>query len=212
MSTRTNSGDTRRELVADSAIGIIARDGLRALTHRAVDRAAGIPQGSTSHQARTRLALLELVVDTLAARAITDARNAADTIAAAPTDRRQMTVPELADILGTLVDTLARRRNDMKARYALILELDDLSDLQGKLTTRSEVHTITRGVTARLLAAAGLPAPDDRVEELISLTDSLVFGRTVDAGAAAPRSVLTAYLHGVAATSSDRTITARDVP
>ncbi|MGW0042273.1 TetR/AcrR family transcriptional regulator [Rhodococcus sp. NPDC003348] len=198
MSAEAKGGDERRELVATSAIRIISRDGLRALTHRAVDQEAGIPQGSTSHHARTRLALLELVVDTLAERAIADAERAADALGTTSQGERQLSIAELAGVIATLVERLAERRDDMKARYALILELDDAPLLQRKLTTQSEVHAITREVTSSLLAGAGLPNSDERIEELISLTDSLVFTRTVIHGTTPLESILTAYLRGVA--------------
>lgn len=196
--------DERRELVATSAIRIISRDGLRALTHRAVDQEAGIPQGSTSHHARTRLALLELVVDTLAERAIADAERAADALSASPQGER-LSIAELAGIIATLVERLAKRRDDMKARYALILELTDAPSLQRKLTTQSEVHAITREVTSSLLAGAGLFNSDERIEELISLTDSLVFTRTVIRVTTPVESILAAYLQGVAPLPVDST-------
>lgn len=198
MPTRATGADERRELVANSAIRIIARDGLRALTHRAVDQEAGIPQGSTSHHARTRLALLELVVDALAERAIADAKHAADALSATPQSEHQLSITELARMVAALVERLSDRREDMKARYALILETDDVPLLQGKLTTQSEVHAITREVTSSLLASAGLPSSDERIEELIALTDSLVFTRTVIHATTPLESILTAYLRGVA--------------
>ncbi|RVW09550.1 TetR family transcriptional regulator [Prescottella agglutinans] len=198
MPTRATGADERRELVANSAIRIIARDGLRALTHRAVDQEAGIPQGSTSHHARTRLALLELVVDALAERAIADAKHAADALSATPQSEHQLSITELAGVVAALVERLSDRRDDMKARYALILETDDVPLLQGKLTTQSEVHAITREVTSSLLASAGLPNSDERIEELIALTDSLVFTRTVIHATTPLESILTAYLRGVA--------------
>ncbi|MFJ5230844.1 TetR/AcrR family transcriptional regulator [Kitasatospora sp. NPDC088391] len=52
----------RPVLIADAAIAVIAERGLRGLTHRAVDEAAGLPAGSTSNLARTRSALLELAL------------------------------------------------------------------------------------------------------------------------------------------------------
>jgi DNA-binding transcriptional regulator YbjK len=52
----------RLEVIGDAAITVIAADGMRGLTHRAVDRAAGLPVGSTSYYARTRAALLELTI------------------------------------------------------------------------------------------------------------------------------------------------------
>jgi DNA-binding transcriptional regulator YbjK len=71
MTARTTpaSGASQRlDLIADTAIGLLAERGLRGLTHRAVDEAAGLPPGSTSNHARTRAALLEAAVRRLAAR------------------------------------------------------------------------------------------------------------------------------------------------
>ncbi|MFI9251280.1 TetR/AcrR family transcriptional regulator [Streptomyces sp. NPDC053069] len=174
MSASVASGSERREAIANSGIRIIARDGVRALTHRAVDQEAGIPQGSTSYHAKTRHALLELIVDALAARSTADANELAASLNTTFDNGRRLDVAELATAIAGLVETLAARRDDMRARYALILELDD-AHLRHKLTTQSEVHAMTRQVTASALTRAGLPNSDDRVEELIALTDSLVF-------------------------------------
>ena len=53
---------SRADLVADAAVTVLARDGLRGLTHRAVDAQAGLPDGSTSNCFRSRSALLNAVV------------------------------------------------------------------------------------------------------------------------------------------------------
>ncbi|MGA5424823.1 TetR/AcrR family transcriptional regulator [Streptomyces lavendulocolor] len=58
----------RADLIADAALALLAERGMRGLTHRAVDEAAGLPQGSTSNYARTRQALLETAVRRLADR------------------------------------------------------------------------------------------------------------------------------------------------
>ncbi|MFB7277236.1 TetR/AcrR family transcriptional regulator [Streptomyces hydrogenans] len=198
MSTHAASGSERRAAIADSGIRVIARDGVRALTHRAVDREAGIPQGSTSYHAKTRQALVELIVDALAARSKADAEALAAALDARFENPRRIDVDELAALIAGLVETLASRRDDMKARYALILELDDEPGVRARLTADSTVHALTRHVTAQALAGAGLPATDARVEELIALTDSLVFYRTAIDEAASPRPILTAYLRGAA--------------
>src|SRR5437763_15032437 len=52
----------RRTLLADAAIGVLADEGMRGLTHRAVDRAANLPPGTTSAYFRTRSALLTALV------------------------------------------------------------------------------------------------------------------------------------------------------
>lgn len=200
MSSNAASGSERRKAIADSGIRVIARDGVRALTHRAVDREAGIPQGSTSYHAKTRLALVELIVDALAARAKADAEELADSLNTAFEREHRLDVEELASLIAGLVETLAFRRDDMRARYALILELDDAPHLRAKLTAESEVHAITQQVTVSALTRAGLPNSDERVEELIALTDSLVFHRTAINETASPQTILAAYLRGTALT------------
>ena len=69
--------ETRRPEIADAAIEVIARDGLRGLTHRAVDRELGIAIGSTSYYARTRRELLDMVVRRLSERTYADVERAA---------------------------------------------------------------------------------------------------------------------------------------
>jgi DNA-binding transcriptional regulator YbjK len=56
---------SRPHLVADAAVTVLARDGLRGLTHRAVDAEARLPDGSTSNCFRSRTALLEAIVSRL---------------------------------------------------------------------------------------------------------------------------------------------------
>ena len=53
----------RRDRLADAALEILAREGARGLTHRAVDAEAGEPPGTTSRYFRTRDALLRASVD-----------------------------------------------------------------------------------------------------------------------------------------------------
>jgi DNA-binding transcriptional regulator YbjK len=60
----------RMELLLASAVRVVAEQGLRGLTHRAVDRSAGLPEGSCSAYLRTRealvLGLTEYVADHVA--------------------------------------------------------------------------------------------------------------------------------------------------
>jgi len=48
----------RRLVLVEAAVAVVARSGLRGLTHRAVDAEAGLPEGTCSGYLRTRLALL----------------------------------------------------------------------------------------------------------------------------------------------------------
>lgn len=60
---------TRREDVTRAALEVFTAGGIHAVTHRAVDRHAGLPEGSTSNVFRTRAALIEAL-----GRAITETR------------------------------------------------------------------------------------------------------------------------------------------
>src|SRR5262245_33335634 len=53
----------RRARLADAAIELLAREGARGVTHRAVDAEAGEPPGTTSRSFRTRGALLAAAVE-----------------------------------------------------------------------------------------------------------------------------------------------------
>ncbi|GAB3293249.1 TetR/AcrR family transcriptional regulator [Parasphingorhabdus pacifica] len=57
MPQRTN----RRELLSDAATEVLARDGGRGLTHRAVDREARVPEGTTKNYFRNRSSLFVAV-------------------------------------------------------------------------------------------------------------------------------------------------------
>ncbi|HEX5919668.1 MAG TPA: TetR family transcriptional regulator, partial [Nocardioides sp.] len=43
----------RRTVLLDAALELVGTQGMRGLTHRAVDAAAGLPAGSTSNYFRT---------------------------------------------------------------------------------------------------------------------------------------------------------------
>lgn len=59
---------SRRELLADAALGVVADDGLKGLTHRAVDRRAGLALGSTANVFPKRVDLLDSAIAELERR------------------------------------------------------------------------------------------------------------------------------------------------
>lgn len=165
MSART-VGASRADLIADSALALLAERGMRGLTHRAVDEAARLPQGSTSNLARTRLALLELTVRRLADR---EARVLAP---------QEMPGPGAG--LGALADGLAlaahraltRNRELTLARYELALEA----------TRRPELRQYFDAAGARfreqltaLLTAMGSADPPRHALSLVAWLDGLMF-------------------------------------
>jgi DNA-binding transcriptional regulator YbjK len=59
---------TRRDQLLDAAVELLGDQGVRAVTHRAVDAAAGVPAGSASNLFRTRDALFDGIVDRIVER------------------------------------------------------------------------------------------------------------------------------------------------
>lgn len=75
MNTARPEGTVARQAhLLDCAIAVVGESGLRGLTHRAVDRAAGLPEGSCSVYYRTRLALLTALTDHVAEKLLGDVR------------------------------------------------------------------------------------------------------------------------------------------
>ena len=171
----------RREQVGDAGIRLVARDGIRALTHLRVDAEADLPRGSTSYYARTRHDLLRLVVNRLSERSRDDAQ--IDVPAG-------MTRIEAADFLTRLVDRLARRPIDLTARTALVVELRDdaeLRDVRKRLAT----------VCEQALASCAVAQAHKRVSDLVSLIDAMLMYRTCRVAQLSARTTLRAYFAGL---------------
>jgi len=186
----------RRTAIGDAAIAIIARDGLRALTHRAVDRELSLPPGSTSYYVRTRRQLIEAAVRRLAERTGQDLdRGGQERAAGGP-----LTPALAAAQVARTLEAIADRRTDNLARYALAVDL----------TTDRELHPIVTSaapVRERMLAAAGsiltrIGADPVRAPELVALVDGLIFDRVAGSGyderaRVDAQAVIAAYLTGL---------------
>lgn len=108
---------TRSQLVADAAVTVLARDGLRGLTHRAVDSEAGLPHGSASNCFRTRSALLQAIVDRL---------EELDLAALTSGPQPDITsTPAVAAYLAGNVKRMTSRRHVRTTRARLALLLDE---------------------------------------------------------------------------------------
>ncbi|GAA3230322.1 TetR/AcrR family transcriptional regulator [Nonomuraea helvata] len=161
----------RSETVADTAIALLAERGMRGLTHRAVDEAAGLPPGSTSNLARTRAALLEL---TLARLADLEMR------ALAPAYESDGF--ELSDLPGRMAEALYVQLTDRRrtlARYELALEATRRPELR---KIYDEAGRRFRDPAVPLLAALGSRDPVRHARQLVAFGEGLMFDAIVGAG------------------------------
>jgi len=177
---------SRRAEIADAAIATLARGGMRGLTHRAVDRAAGLPEGSASYYFRTRQALLQATVERLADLDTTDMLDST-VLAALPG-------PDLdtfGDAAARIVESwLTTGRERQLARYELALEATRRPELRQALIASGAA---IRAMVASQFAAAGVRQPDRRAADFVAFLDGLLFDEIAGAGA---RKLTSADLRG----------------
>lgn len=176
--TTSRAGKGRRDELCDAAIGVIAREGMRGLTHRAVDRAAGVPEGTTSYYFRTRLALLVGVTERLLALDLADAAAAPR---AAPADLDLDTVADLVTRIVTYWTGPGRER--MLARYEISLESVRHPELRERFLATGAALRATIG---EAFAQLGAPDPHRAGRDFAAMLDGLIYDQL--AGAGGPRS------------------------
>lgn len=158
----------RLEVIGDAAIGLLADQGMRGLTHRAVDAAAGLPAGSTSYYARSRAALLELVMARMVELDEADAVRRAEPDPTTPADLNAFSAAAAEMLYAAM--TAGRIRT--LARYEFALEA----------TRRPELRAVYDRAGARLrepatamLAAAGSAEPARHAKALVAWCEGMLF-------------------------------------
>lgn len=157
---------SRRTEILDGALAVLADQGMRGLTHRAVDTAAHLPAGSTSYYFRSRSALVAGCVQRLLEHDLEHDVPAAE--AAVPGG-----VAGLVDALtgiGVRMATVERRRT--LARYELSLAGVRDTALRAELVRGGDV---IRRRGAVLLARAGAADPVAAAAEAAAVLDGLVY-------------------------------------
>ena len=154
----------RRTEILDAALRVLADHGMRGLTHRAVDAAAGIAPGSTSYYFRSRSALVAGCVD------------------AAAGDRPGGGVAGGGGRAAHGPRRRARRGgggdgDDRAAPHARPLRAQPRGRARAAACARrsSAGGDTIRALAARTLAAAGAADPAAAAAELAALLDGLVF-------------------------------------
>lgn len=157
---------SREENLLDAAIGILGSQGVRALTHRAVDAAAAVPTGSTANYFKTRDMLISAVADRFADRDRATWQAIAGFVR--PTD-----AVELAAALAAYVHrALGPERALTIARYGLFVEAALRPELQGRL---AEAARSIRTWGTEWLRAIGSTDPESECAAILDYLDGLIF-------------------------------------
>jgi DNA-binding transcriptional regulator YbjK len=178
---------SRRAELADAAISTLARDGMRGLTHRAVDRAAGLPEGSASYYFRTRQALLQATVERLAELDSTDmppSTGISPSTGMAPSTGLPAPAGQDLDAFAAaaarVVESwLTSGRERQLARYELALEATRRPELRQALVASGAA---IRAMVASQFAAAGVRQPRQRAADFVAFVDGLLFDQIAGAG------------------------------
>lgn len=166
----------RRRQLLDAALHVIADEGLRGLTHRAVDRQAGLPEGSCSAYLRTRSALQQALTDHVAATLVADVDALAERLRGAPPedggveaaldlflrwlDQRELLVARLElTMLATRDPDLAARLAEHRAR--LVELVDAIMGSLGKEHSHDRAEALVASYDGVLIAAL-LKPPGER--------------------------------------------------
>lgn len=158
----------RRTEIADAALTVLAAEGSRGLTHRAVDEAAGIPPGSTSNHFSTRSALLA-VAATRHAELDMPPEAEVDFVADAEINlTREQAKALLLAALDRVLDPAARPL--LTARYELTLEATRRPDLRAVMGASRRRFV---GLAEMLLRATGCKTPEAHAAQLIAVLDGI---------------------------------------
>lgn len=157
----------RRTALLDAAIDVLAREGSRGLTLRAIDKEASVPTGTASNYFANRDELLAQVMRRTRERLTPDPEALAATMKQAPSHEL------VAELMRQL---LTRMRNDRAGNLAML-------ELRLEATRRADLHTELSGFLAEenrqivdYHVATGLPG--DRTG--VALLYFAMFGLIVD--------------------------------
>jgi len=160
--------EARRNALADAGITVLAREGSRGLTHRAIDAEAGVPVGTTSNYFRSREKLIAGLVERIGVRLSPTPEDLAARASDAPA--REL----FADYVRDIVRRLTTHRDVTLALFELRLEVARRPDLAAAM--REWQHQALDGDVA-FNEAAGLPGGRREITLFHYAIDGLVFDR-----------------------------------
>ncbi|MFJ8648893.1 TetR/AcrR family transcriptional regulator [Streptomyces sp. NPDC093546] len=168
----------RVQALLTAAVEVIADEGLRGLTHRAVDGRAGVPAGSTSYYFRTRQALLAAVVAFIAEQEVADieAATVSEELAAEPPVR------QMADrFAGVLAHWLGSERDRTRARLEIVLlaARHPEGELGSELLRARERFV---GQAQLLATTLGSPHPEEAGRIMVAFAEGLTYDGVTRSG------------------------------
>lgn len=158
-------GAARREALLDAATRLLAREGARALTHRAIAAEAGTTHGIARYYFGTLDQLLDEALRRLANQQVEEVRALFHELPDADVPQR------ITRIVQYVTGSLAHDRDSGIARYEFFLEVARRGQLQASL---NEWGVAQRAAFARELRGAGSADPETDAADLLTLINGLL--------------------------------------
>jgi DNA-binding transcriptional regulator YbjK len=162
----------RMQQLLEAAVVVVSESGMRGLTHRAVDRQAGFPEGSCSAYLRTRKALQTALAEYVGSHLAADVRALSKRLAGSPGDHEKATTETAA-----LFDDWLHGR-ELVTRFELSLEAARDPELAAQFSAwRTELVEVVGAV----LEKDGAPGDAGRAETLVVALDGVLLGAVLRA-------------------------------
>lgn len=170
--TKSDAPTPRQNQITDAALEVLGESGARGLTHRAVDKKAGLPEGSTSNLFRSRDALIEATMDRHVAREV-------EIIQAvrAVGPRGALTIPQAASLLEKALEEFASPKNEYltAVRFEIYLEVRRRPELRSRL---SAVPAAIAQAMDDLLASTSITPTPERTMAALSFLEGMMVEMT----------------------------------
>nr|WP_198955737.1 MULTISPECIES: TetR family transcriptional regulator [unclassified Frankia] len=169
----------RRTELADAGLAVLAREGARGLTHRAVDREAGVPIGTSSNYFRSRADLFDGIVRRIGERL------APEPAVLERLGRREPSRELFADYISDIVRRMTTHRDLTIALFELRLEAARRPEVAQRLTPW---FRDAFAADVAFNTAAGLPGDAADIALFHYAIDGLMLDRltvSIDPGSAA---------------------------
>ncbi len=187
----------------DAAIELLAASGVHGLTHRAVEKAADLPQGTASNYFRSREALLvaaaERIVELHHADMDEIGRRHTDTATPPPDVTEHITEHVTEHIAEHIADLLAasllEAATTLRTRYLAIFELQlEAARRPALASALAALQDTSIHLTAGHHADLDLPIPPEKIPTLITLYGGALFTLVT----APPGHISMQTVHGIA--------------
>lgn len=149
----------RRTALLEATLQLIGEGGLGAVTHRAVERVAGLPHGSTTYYFKTRQQLLEAAVGRLLEIDRARGDEIVHAISRTLATRRPLGELDLDAIAAAIVAWLESDRTYQLARYELFVESARRPELRAAMMAGAE--SFLRILEPIVVAAGSQDPPRD---------------------------------------------------